>query len=170
MPASNQILIAAHNYSIAGESLMPKGKRSYLRRDRPVQESDPGIPKTARWTLSGPIGLSREGPNGELGHDHSTLETRYDGLLTSLGAVSTLDVSTSDSPLADSPAMLGIGFMLGTRMLGGGTSLSTPSTITHIKEMTGFLFVGRGGFVSQVNPSTWALVATRAMSAHVRRI
>lgn len=168
MPGSNQILIAARNYSIAGQDLMPRGKRSYLRRDRPVQESDPGIPKTARWTLSGPIGLSREGPNGELGHDYGTLETRYDGLLTSLGAVSTLSLSTSDPPLGASSAMLGTTLMLGTRVLGGGTSLSDPTTITHIKEMTSYLFVGRGGFVSQVNPSTWALVATRAMSAGVR--
>ena len=98
MPAAAQIGINGNNYSLAGEDLLPRGKRSYLRRLRPLQDSEPGIPRTVRWTLSGPIGKSREGADGSLGHDHGTLETRYDGLLTSLGAITTLSVSSSDPP------------------------------------------------------------------------
>ena len=171
MAGSNQITIgpvgATHNYTIAAETLVPKGKRNYLRRNRVAGEGDPMIPKIARWQYHGPIGRSREGPNGELGHDHSTLETRYDGLLTSLGAVSTTTVSSLDSPLSGSSAMLG-GFMLGARMLGGGTSLATPTVITHIKEMTGHLFLGRGAFVTQLSGSSFAVEATHAVSAVVR--
>lgn len=170
MPASNRITIAGHNYGIAAQTLMPRGKRSYLRRTLSVQAGDsvPGIPRVARWRLSGPIGRSREGPGGELGHDHSNLETRFDGLLTSGGAVSTLDASSLDGPLAASSAMLGSTFMLGTRVLGGGTSLAAAATITHIKEMAGYLFLGRGGFVTQVDPSSWAVVATQTIGATVR--
>lgn len=165
MAPDSQLLIAGHNFTIAGQTLLPSGKRSFIRRVRPSQGAET-FPTTAIWPLSGPLGQSREGANGELGHDWGTLEARFDGLLTSLGQVSTTDASANDPPLGGLSAMLG--FMLGTRVLGGGTALSAPGLITHIKEAAGQLFLGRGGFVTQVDPSTNAVVETTPLGAGVQ--
>lgn len=162
--AAFTVHIGGHNYTIAGDDLTPNGKRAYVRRQKALQPADPGIPVTVSWQYHGPIGKSRA--MQDPGHDHGTLETRWDNVLTSLGAVSTLTLSTRD-PLSSGSAALGA-MPLGARALGGGSSLATPQAITHIKEAGGQLFVGRGGLVTQVNPSSWAVVATTVMGAVVR--
>ena len=170
MPGTNEVHFGAtgavHVWNIAGESLLPKGKRGYVRKPRQSQGSDPGIPKTATWHI-GPLGNSRERDDGFLGTEYATLETRFDDLLTSLGAATSLTLNATGATAALS-SMLGITNMLGTRMLGGGTSNASPGVITHIKEMNGQLFVAGGAFVTQVNPATWAVVAIKALGAVVR--
>lgn len=141
-------------------------KRLYVRRDRNAQEADPTIPRTMKWQVSGSLGNSYESPDGYLGHDHGTLETRQEGLLTSLGAVSTLTVSGSD-PIVSGTAALGA-MPLGARALGGGTSSATPGTISHIASNFDRLFLARGNFVTQVNPASWAVEETTNVSATVR--
>lgn len=168
MPASNEVTIAGHRYTIAGQSLLPRGQRAYVQRLRALQQSEPGIPKTAVWKISGSMGQSRERADGFLGHDHANLDTRFDDLLTSLGAVSTLTLSTSD-PLSSGSAALGA-LPLGGRALGGGTSLATSQQITHIVETARQVFVARGGLVTQVDLSAWVVVATTAIGATVRGI
>ena len=54
-------------------------------------------------------------------------------------------------------------------VMGGGTSQVTPLNVSHIKEVSSQLFVARGPYVTQVNPSTWAVVATKALSASFHR-
>ena len=79
-------------FQVVHDSLLPKGKRAVTRRNRAAQPSDPGALVQMTWKLHGPIGLSREGPSGELGHDFGTLETRFDDLLTSLPEVNAVDL------------------------------------------------------------------------------
>lgn len=164
-------MAGANEIKIGGTSLeivvtKKDSKRLYVRRTRASQESDPTNPKVMRWQVSGPIGNSYEGADGYLGHDYGTLETRQDGMLTSLGAVSTLTVSGSD-PLVSGTSALGA-MPLGSRALGAGTASATPGTITHIESYFDRLFLGRGNFVTQVNPSTWTVEQTKNVSAVVR--
>ena len=170
MPGTNEVHFGAtgavHVWEIAGESLLPKGKRGYVRKSRASQESDPGVPKTATWRIT-KLGYSRETEDGFLGTDFATLETRFENQLTSLGAVSSTTLSSADPPNATASSMLGA-FQLGASMLGGGTAASAPIVITHIKEAGAQLFVARGAYVTQVNPATWAVVATKALGAAVR--
>lgn len=167
MPRGNILSLSGTNYDIAAASLLPKGKRAIQRRRRASQNSDPGRIQTVAWELAGPIGQSRERGDGFLGHDWSNLETRQPGLLTSLGAVSTTTLSSDDSPRAALSAMLGVGFMLGTRMLGGGTSSGQAQTITHIGEDRSYLFVARGAYETQVS-SAWAVVNTTVHDATIK--
>ena len=163
MPGSNQITIGGIPLEIVVTA--KEAKRVYVRRQVPSQESDPTIPKTMRWTYSGPIGRSYEDGDG-LGHDHGTLDTHEDGLLTSQGAVTALTVSGSD-PIASGSAALGA-LVLGSRALGGGTSASAPGTITHIAEHQRRLWLARGNFLTQVNPSGWTVERTHNVSAVIR--
>lgn len=164
MPGANVITVGGLSLDIA--TTVKDSKRLYVRRQEAAQESDPTRPMVARWNVSGPIGQSYERADGYLGHDHGTLETRQDGLLTSLGAVTSLTISGSD-PLATGSAALGA-MPLGLRALGGGSSQSAPTAITHIAEYGKRLFLGRGAFVTQVNPSSWTVEQTKAVSAVVR--
>ena len=164
MPGSNEIKIGGMPLEIAVTK--KDAKRLYVRRDRNAQESDPTIPKVLRWQVSGPIGQSYESADGYLGHDHGTLETRQDGLLTSLGAVTALTVSGSD-PISSGTAALGA-MALGARALGAGTASATPATISHIVANQKRLFLGRGNFVTQVNTAAWTIEETTNLTAAVR--
>lgn len=156
-------MVGGHNYPIAEV----KGRRALTRKTRSSQASDPAPLMVRRWKLGGvPLGKSRQGQDGALQIEWATLDHRFEDLLTSLPAVSTVTVSGSD-PLSSGTAALGA-MPLGGRALGGGSSLGTPMTITHVKENSGRMFVGRGGFVSQVNISSWTLEATRTMNGLVR--
>ena len=162
----DQVLLAGHNYELAAESLLPKGRRALRRQTRAIQASDPGKFQIATWRLSGPLGQTRENEGG-LGIEHATLEHRYPDLLTSLMTVTTLSLTSADPPGASSSSALGA-LVLGGRALGGGTSSSTPQTITHIKEMGAYLFVHGGAFTRQINPSTWTVTAAKVHQALVR--
>ena len=95
MVAGKLILNNVH-YTVAHGDLLPKGRRALVREFRDVQDSDPARQVTRTWQLSGPIGQSRQAPNGFLGHDWSDLETRWDDLLTSAPPISTTTLSTFD--------------------------------------------------------------------------
>ena len=165
MPSLGQISIDGKPWNLAAASLLPRGKRAYRRTLRSSQPGDPAQSRVAVWALSGPIGPSRE-RGGVLGHDHSNLETRYDALLTSLAARSTLDLSTQD-PLSSGTASLGA-LPLGARALGGGSSAAVPHAAEHIDADRDYLFPHRGAFSTQVDPSDWSVVHTWAHQALVR--
>ena len=164
MPGPNTITVGGLSLEIA--TTAKDSKRLYVRRQEAAQDSDPTRPMVARWRVSGPVGQSYESTDGYLGHDHGTLETRQDDLLTSLGAVTSLTISGSD-PLSTGSSALG-SMPLGLRALGGGASLSSPTAITHIQQYANRLFLGRGAFVTQVKPSEWTVEQTRAIGATVR--
>lgn len=155
---------ASHNYPVALKDNL-RGKRAMTRKTRPSQPTDPSMLLTRRWKLSGPLGKSRQGEDGSLGCEYATLDHRFDDLLTSLPAVSTLTLTAYD-PLASGAAKLGA-FALGSVALGAGTSLASPLTVSHIAENAGRFFLARGAFVSQVNISSWTLEATKTLAAMV---
>jgi hypothetical protein len=78
------VVLNGARYRLAHDELVPRGKRAWTRTLRRADVSDPGVIKTARWNLSGPMGASREGADGYLGVDYcDNLDHRYDQLLTS---------------------------------------------------------------------------------------
>lgn len=89
MVDASHVVINGNKYQLAHDELVPRGKRAWVRNVRPADISDPGVIKTARWNVSGPMGESRERPgpdggSGFLGVDYTdNLDHRYDGLLTS---------------------------------------------------------------------------------------
>lgn len=157
-----QLILDGAPYTIAPDS----GRRSYLQRTRASQPTDPGRLLIRQWALAGPMGQSRQAPNGYLGVDFvDNLDHRWPNLLTSAPAVSTITLSGQD-PLSSASSALG-GFALGAAALGGGTSLATAQTITHIRESQGYIFVARGAFSTMVN-SSFALVETETLDGTIR--
>lgn len=164
MARDGEIMLAGKRYSIVADAEMPRGARAYIRDVRPSQPSDRGRINSASWNVSGPIGLSREGADGRLGHDYSdNLETLYDELLTSSAAGNTLTLSTLDPPAGGATAALG-GFVLGGGVstaveaaLGAGTADATLGNLTHIDQQALNLFFHRGPISTQVNQS-WSVV------------
>ena len=128
---------------------------------------DPSWLLVRQWKLSGPTGQSKQRADGYLGLDWASLEHRYEDQLMSLGAVSTLNVASSDPIGASLTAALG-GMPLGGRALGGGSSGSGPQSISHIREAGDRLFLARGGYVTQVNPASWVVEQTKTLTAVVR--
>ena len=174
MARDGQIVLAGKPYEIVADTALPRGKRAYVRNVRPSQPSDRGLIKSESWDLPGPIGLSREGPDGRLGHDYSdNLETQYDDLLTSSAAANNLTLSTLDPPAGGATAAFG-GFVFGggantaaEAAFGGGTADATVGNLTHIDQQAGYLFFHRGPFSTQVS-NAWAVVATKAHAARVK--
>lgn len=170
---TTSIEINGLHYPIAGRSQAPEAPRALTRFWRASLGTDRGIVRRAAWDISGPIARSSSeelGPNGEpglLGVDYADLETRFDHLLTSLGAVVTVDLS-GDDPFSTGSSALGA-FALGGAALGGGTTATIPGNVTHIIEDRDYLFYARGPFVTQVDPTTtpWTVIDTQLFAADV---
>ena len=158
MPGTH-LALNGEAYKVVSDEMLPSGRRALTRSFRPSEPSDPGRIVTRRWKLSGPIGRSREGGDGVLGHEYSIdLETRFDSLLTSGGARTALSMQDA----ASSSPQLGA-FALGSAPLG----VSGVGDVAHIIEDRRFLFVGRGRGVTQIN-SSMAAVQTTFFDAQVR--
>ena len=152
MPGSEgTVVLNGVPYRLVSERLLPSGRRGITRQTRRSDGSDRAITRTRKWKLSGPIGQSRERDDGFLGTDWAELDTLYDDLLTSAPQQTNVSLSSSD-PFSTASSALG-GFALGAAALGGGTSLSTPQTVSHIEQDRGALFWHRGAFSTQVNSS-----------------
>ena len=173
MAREGQILLDGKRYDVVADEELPRGARAYTRDIRPSQPSDRGQIASAWWMLSGPVGLSREGADGRLGHDYSdNLETLYDELLTSSASANDLTLTTVDPPAGGATAALG-GFVLGGGVstaveaaLGAGTADATAGNLTHIDQQAAHLFFHRGPFSTQVS-NAWAVVKTKAHAARV---
>lgn len=160
--ASRYIELNGDQYQIA-----ETGRRALTRRMRDSQPTDPSKIVEERWTLSGPVGQSRQREDGFLGQDYSeSLETRYDDLLTSLPARTTVTLNTLDLG-GTGDSHLGATATLGGFHLGLGTSTLGVADASHIHEDRGQVFVARGQFISQVRPDTMALVETEEMPQRV---
>ena len=95
-------------YRLAHDELVPRGKRAWTRTLRKADVSDPGVIKTARWNLSGPMGASREGADGYLGVDYcDNLDHRYDQLLTSAAKRNLVALTSSLAPAPKDPDSTG---------------------------------------------------------------
>ena len=166
MARDGEIMLAGKRYDIVADEELPRGARAYVREVRPSQLSDRGRINSASWNVSGPIGYSREGIDGRLGHDYSdNLETMYDELLTSSAAGNDLTLSTLDPPAGGATAAFG-GFVFGGGVntaveaaFGAGTADATLGNLTHIDQQALHLFFHRGPFSTQVNRS-WSVVDT----------
>ena len=78
---SNEISLRGLPWRLASDSMLPRGRRAWEWSLQPTQEGDPQRRRTVRWPISGPIGQSREGDEGELGVDWSEIEHRFKDVL-----------------------------------------------------------------------------------------
>ena len=98
MPRDDQVALAGVVYDLVHDDQVPRGKRMWEREVIKSDISDPGVIKTARWDISGPVGVSREGPDGYLGVDYAIdLDHRYRQLLTSGPKRNALTLTTLSS-------------------------------------------------------------------------
>lgn len=129
-----------------------KGRRPYLRATRPSQPSDPGRLREIAWTLSGPLGHSREGPDGVLACDYTTtLDHRWPGLLTSGPARNPLTLTSQDPATGDGTLPQNLPMLL------GGFSTTNLSKIVEDRTR---LLMARGQALTTVTPSGMAVATT----------
>jgi hypothetical protein len=152
-----EVTINGQKYTVLSDSALPEGRRGLSRRTRDAQATDPGRIRTASWKMSGPIGQSREAPDGFLGHDYSDqIDTRNNDLLTSTAARTAITLSSQDSATATNSAKFG-GFKFGAAATKFGGAL-TATAVSHIDEDRQHLFFHRGRISTQVDPSDWGVV------------
>lgn len=169
MAQDGTIVIGGKPYELVADSQLPSGKRAYAKELRPSQSADPSRIGQAIWQVWGPMGRSREGADGQLTTDYAdNLDTRFDDLLTSAPAATTVTLTTLDPSGLAVSALLG-GFALGTAPLGGGTNDVNPGDTTHIDEQDERLFFHRGSYSTQVNTS-WAVESTYAQGSPVKGV
>jgi len=158
MATEGSLWINGEKYDLLADSALPSGRRGLSRSQRPSQPSDPGRIRMGRWKLSGPLGPSRELPDGFLGHDFSdNIETRYNDLVTSIAARNALTLTSQDPSTAGSVAAFA-GFAFGASGVKFGGAV-TAQDVAHINEDRAHLFFDRGRITTQVDPSDWAVVA-----------
>ena len=169
MARDGEIYLGGQRYQVLADADLPRGKRAYVRESRPSQTSDPGRISSAVWTLSGPLGFSRERDDHILACDYTdNLDTIYEELLTSSPAGTNMTLSTQDPSSFSGTALLGSVLLgTGTAPLGGGTADVTAGNLTHIDQQASYLFFHRGPFSTQVN-SSWSLVETVVHDAQVQ--
>lgn len=104
MVDDGHVVLNGARYQLAHDELVPRGKRAWTRTLRKADLSDPGVIKTARWNLSGPMGASREGADGYLGVDYcDNLDHRYDQLLTSTAKRNVVALADDTDPVTAPP-------------------------------------------------------------------
>lgn len=161
------LTLNGERYSIALEGQL-RGARAISRSGaRASQLSDPSRLQQADWPLSGPLGNSREGPDGILGIDYASLEHRYDGLLTSPAESNFVDLTGfedagSGGSISTLPQTLP--FVLG-RVL--PTAATAPLAVSQIHEDRGDLFCARGNGATQVRPDTMEAVETATFDDNI---
>lgn len=169
MAQDGTIVIGGSPYELVHDTQLPSGKRAFAKEYRPSQQSDPSRMGQAEWRIWGPLGNSREDASGSLSTDYAdNLDTRFEGLLTSSPASTTIDLTVDDPAGLSTSALLG-GFALGTAPLGGGTNDINPGDVTHIDEQSDRVFFHRGPYITQVNTS-WEVEDTAGMGAPVKGV
>lgn len=163
--ATGEVIINGVKTPLAADSQLPKGRRALTRGLRDAQPSDPSRLQSRSWNLSGPIGLSRQGENGELGHDWSDLETRFTNLVTSGPAVVTTSLSAADIPASQSGMYGDPKFGAADTKFGG--TVPTP-TVDRIHEDRNYLFYHRQRSVTQVDPSDFSVVENQTFPVTVK--
>ena len=168
MPLTGAIIeLNSVPYTLAHESLLPKGRRAIVRGVRPSQNGDPSVTREVSWRLSGPVGQSRERDDGFLGHDYSdSLDTRNDNLLTSAPARNTLTIDTLELG-GTGNSHLGVNATLGGFHLGTGTTGLGTGNIRFIQEHRDHVFLNHGEYISQIEPAAPTLVQTQALGQAV---
>lgn len=170
MAREGQILLDGHPYDILSQGGdRPSGKRSYQKSRRPSQGTDSGFMQEAVWTLGGqPIGNSREGANGALGHDYSdNLDTYYSGLLTSAAKANDITLEETDIGGTTTPAFYGSA-IYGDVVYQGGTSSSMSANVSHIGEqISQYLLFARGSYLTLVDTAL-SVVSTDILDAPIR--
>jgi hypothetical protein len=162
------LYLNGQRYPIALEEHL-RGRRGISRDGARVSQlSDPSRLQQADWTLTGPLGNSREGPAGVLGIDYATLEHRYDGLLTSPAEANSVDLTGFDAPgsgRGDSLLPKTLPFLLDGA---AATSPTIAAPISFFHEDRGDLFAARGNGSTQVRPDTMVAVATETFDAKIK--
>ncbi len=163
MATPGAIWINSKEYPLLADNLLPSGRRGYVRSLRPSAPSDPGRVQTATWKLSGPLGQSRESPEGFLGHDYSdNIDTRNKDLLTSAAARNAVTLTGLDPPTTGGGTYGGDnygGAVYGPAYAAGNTQF--------IDEDRGELFFHRDKASTQVDPSDMSVVQTVIHPANV---
>lgn len=157
--AETDLIINAVHYPMVHSGDLPEGTRSYRRARREAQPGD-GRVREAKWAVSGPIGLSREGADdGKLATDYvRNLTHEYDNLLTSSLARTALSLSSSDPTV-------GTAFL--PRLLPFFTGGFSVGNVSHIVEDRSHILFARNQGLTQVNPASMAVVQTRAMGTTI---
>ena len=164
MADEGSIRIAGTQYSIAYDVTLPSGKRAFQRALRPSQASDASRIGQMTWQLGGtPIGRSREGEDGILATDYAdNIETLYDDLLTASPSPNNVTLTTRDP--SSSASAKWAGFKWGGAKFAGGGATSTAGNAEFSASSAGYLFIGRGPFLTQIS-SAWAVVKTTVMGS-----
>ena len=148
MATPGTIWINGKDYLLLADKLLPSGRRGYVRSLRPSAPSDPGRVQTATWKLSGPLGQSRESPEGFLGHDYSdNIDASNNDLLTSAAARNALTLTGLDPPTTAGAVFGDSNF--GEAVFGPAYS---AQNVEFIDQDRGSLFFHRGKASVQVEP------------------
>lgn len=166
MPQDTEFTLNGQTYALVADELLPSGRRGWVRRRRPSQPSDPGVQKTARWSLSGPVGVSREDVStGYLGVEYTqNLDTLYDQLLIPGPRRNPIDLTALD-PGGSEPETLPFTLPV---TLGGVSVGKVGSTGGAILEDRTALLFPRGQALTVVDPATMTATATYVKDFNIR--
>ncbi len=146
------------------------GARLANRSFRDANGSDTGRRQRLEWEIGGaPIGASLQSTSGRLGPDfYRNMESRWPRQLGSVLAQTAVTLTSKDPPgKAGSffgSAIFGSSYF--GSPAGSGSSGAGPD-VTHFAEMQGYLLVGRGQLLTQVQLSNWAVISTTVLAAPV---
>ncbi|HET6497359.1 MAG TPA: hypothetical protein VFH61_18590, partial [Thermoleophilia bacterium] len=168
------IAIGDNQYELVQDSLLPEGKRSFVRSLRATSVQDPARIRKASWQVFGKIGQSLESVSGELSTDFTqNLETRHPRRLMSLGERTAVSLSGANPAGAGAAAgtfygssSYGSAYYGGTQAL-FGSSGGGGDVVRHFAEIQGYLFADHGVISTQVDPQTWGVVASEILPAEI---
>lgn len=146
-----------------------KGKRALARSFQDANSSAPGRRRSASWEIWGGIGRSLESTAGGLGIDFlQNLEGRWERQLRSSIAQTAVSLTSHDPPgILGSyfgSAIFGSSYF-GSPLGGGSSGLGPDATV--FAEQQGYLLVGRGRLLTQVDLATWTVIETLVLDAPV---
>lgn len=143
------------------------GKRVLSRSLQDANSSAPGRVRTATWEIWSAIGRSLESTSGGLAVDFlQNLESRWERQLRSSIKQNAVDLTGFDPPGIDG-AYFGEAYFGDSYFgsgLGSGSSGDGPD-VTVFAEQQGYLLVGRGQLLTQVDLTTWMVISTRTLDA-----
>lgn len=151
------------------------GRRLLTRDYRDANGSDVGRRRRVEWEVWGGAGQSLESTAGGLGVDFlQNLDSRFERQLTSKIAETLVDLTGADPPGVDGsvfsadPAVtvFSASSTFFGSPLGSGSSGDGPDVVVFA-EQQGYLLVGRGQLLTQVDLATWTVVETIVLDAPV---
>lgn len=172
MPSGDRLLVTLPDSLGATVDVLPleilkdkNGKRSITRQLRDANASDAGRIRRVEYELWGPIGASQESTSGRLAIDLlQNLEGRWPRQLTSSIAQTSVTLTGFDPPGTDG-AYFGEAYFGDDYFGSGGIS----GDAQFFAEQNGYLLVGRGSLLTQVDmiSNPWVVISTTVLNAPI---